>query len=69
MSNKLISNSMEIKENEIRRKHEYIRGNKDRQTCDKCKRFGNIKGSRYPRSNFICKFIYARIFILNMYLK
>ena len=55
MLNKFSSNALKIKENEIRTKHEYIRGNKDRQTCQRCKKLGNIRGTRYPRSNFICK--------------
>ena len=37
MLNKFSSNALKIKENEIRIIHEYIRGNKDRQTCDRCK--------------------------------
>ena len=55
MFNKFSSNALKIKENEIRTKHEYIRGNKDRKTCERCKKLGNIRGSRYSRSNILSK--------------
>ena len=55
MLNKFSSNALKIKENEIRIIHEYIRGNKDRQAYERCKKLGNIWGSRDSRSNFICK--------------